>query len=115
MALQFAIIAVVTGAVLGTRYTVLILVPAVMFAMLFAVMVGVARGDGLWSVTLTTVLLGAAVQVGYVAGAALHIVVETAWAALVRGRSNPELNTFGPQWSPTSAAPRIRSPWPPRV
>jgi general stress protein CsbA len=115
MALQFAIIAVVAGAVLGTRYNVLILVPAVMFAMLFAVIIGVARGDGWWSLTLMTVLLGAAVQVGYVAGAALHIVVEKAWAGLVGGRSNPELNTLGPQWSPSSAASRIRHSWPPHV
>jgi hypothetical protein len=115
MALQFAIIAVVAGAVLGTRYNALILVPAVMFAMLFAVIVGVARGDGLWSVTLMTVLLGAAVQLGYVAGAALHIAIEAAWAGLVRGRSSPELNTLGPQWSPSSAAPRIRNSWPPQV
>jgi hypothetical protein len=84
--------------------------------MLFAVIVGVARGEGLWSVTLMTVLLGAAVHVGYVAGAALHIVVEAAWAGLVGGRrSNPQLNTLGPQWSPSSAAPRIRNSWPPRV
>jgi hypothetical protein len=115
MASEFAIIAIVAGAVLGTRYNVLILVPAVMFAMLFAVIVGVARADGFWSVTLMTVLLGAAVQVGYLAGAALHIVVETAWAGLVRGRSNPELNTLGPQWSPSSAAPRIGKSWPPQV
>jgi hypothetical protein len=115
MALQFAIIAVVAGAVIGTRYNVLILVPAVMFAMLFAVMAGVAPGGGFWSVTLMTVLLGTAVQVGYMAGAALHIVVETAWVGLVRGRSNPELNTLGPQWSPSSAAPRIRNSWPPQV
>jgi hypothetical protein len=115
MALQFAIIAVVAGAALGTRYNVLVLVPAVMFAMLFAVIVGVARADGLWSVTLMTVVLGAAVQVGYLAGAALHLVVEAAWTALVRGPSNRELGTLGPRWSPSSVAPRIRNSPPPRV
>jgi hypothetical protein len=108
MALQFAIIAVVAGAVLGLRYNVLILVPAVLFAMLFAVIVGIARGDGFWSVTLMTALLAAAVQIGYVAGAALQVGAGSIRATLARRRGNPDLGTLGPLWSSGPAAPRIR-------
>jgi hypothetical protein len=109
MALQFAIVAAVAGAVLGLRYNVLVLVPAVMFAMLFAVIVGIARGDGLWFVTLMTALLAAAIQVGYVAGAALQVGVGSIRAALARRRGNPELGAWGPLWSSRPAAPRIRN------
>ena len=67
MTRPLAIISLV-GIVLGLRYKVLILVPAVMFAVLFAIIVGVARADNFWSIVLTTVVLGTAVQLGYLAG-----------------------------------------------
>jgi hypothetical protein len=98
MALELAVISVVTGAALGLRYRVLILVPAVMFAMIFGVAVGVAHADSLWSVVLMTVMLGVAVQIGIVAGIALRAVVERALVSLNRGRG-PELScSLGSVW-----------------
>ena len=77
MALELAIIGVVVGIVLGLRYKVLVLVPAVLFAMISAIAVGVGRADSFWSIVLTTVALVIAVQLGYLAG----IVIQAAIAA----------------------------------
>jgi hypothetical protein len=75
MAFELAIIGVVVGIVLGQRYKILILVPAVLFAMIFAIIVGAARADSFWSIVLTTVALVVAVQLGYLAGIAIHAVI----------------------------------------
>ncbi len=68
MALEIVIIHVLAGAALGLRFKVVILVPALALTMLFAAMVGVTRGDQFWSIALATILLGTAIQVGYLAG-----------------------------------------------
>jgi hypothetical protein len=125
MALELAIIGIVAGAVLGLRFNVLALVPGIMFAMLAYVIVGVARADGVWSIILMAALLGVAIQVGYLAGAALHAVIEAIVAILTRGRNNHELRALGPAWPHTwrtrswqlapSAAVVRRRPQPPRI
>jgi hypothetical protein len=63
------------GIALGLRYKVLILVPAVTLAMIFAMIIGVARADHFWSVVLAMVVLGTAVQFGYLAGIAIRAAV----------------------------------------
>lgn len=68
MAIEVAVIGIVVGIVLGLRYKVLILVPAVMFATILIVIVGIAHRDGFWSIVLMAVELIAAVQLGYLAG-----------------------------------------------
>jgi hypothetical protein len=97
MALELAIISVVAGVVLGLRYKVLILVPAVMFAMMFAVIVGVARADSVLSVALMTVALAVAVQLGYLAGIFLRALIAWIYALLVRNRT-PRLSSLWPVW-----------------
>ena len=68
MALEIVIIHFLAGAALGLRFKVMILVPALTLTMLFAAMVGVTRGDQFWSIALAMILLGTAIQVGYLAG-----------------------------------------------
>jgi len=63
------------GIALGLRYKVLILVPAVTLAMIFAMIIGVARADHFWSIVLAMVVLGTAVQFGYLAGIAIRAAV----------------------------------------
>jgi hypothetical protein len=68
MALEIVIIHVLAGAALGLRFKVMILVPALTLTMLFAAMVGVTRGDQFWSIAVAMILLGTAIQVGYLVG-----------------------------------------------
>jgi len=68
-------VGVVAGIVLGLRYKILILVPALMVAMIFAIIVGVASADSFWSIVLTTVAVVIVVQLGYLAGIAIREVI----------------------------------------
>src|SRR5216684_9146850 len=68
MTLEIVIILVLAGAALGLRFKVMILVPALILTMLFAAIVGVTRGDQFWSIAVAMILLGTAIQVGYLAG-----------------------------------------------
>ena len=75
MALELATISVLAGIALGLRYKVFILVPAVTLAMTFAMIIGVARADHFWSIVLAMVVLGTAVQFGYLVGIAVRAAV----------------------------------------
>ena len=68
MALEIVIIHVLAGAALGLRFKVMILVPTLTLTMLFAAMVGVTRGDKFWFIAVAMILLGTAIQIGYLAG-----------------------------------------------
>jgi hypothetical protein len=66
--------------------------------MIFAIIVGIARADGLWSILLMMAALGVAVQIGYVAGMVLRAIAEWIFTSVNRGRG-PELScALGPVW-----------------
>ncbi len=75
MALELALISVLAGIILGLRYKVFVIVPAVALAMVFGMMAGIVRADPFWSIVLVMVGLGAAVQFGYLAGIAMRAIV----------------------------------------
>jgi hypothetical protein len=68
MALGLAIFGALVGVALGLRFKVLILVPAIGFAAVFALVVGLANGDTFGSILLAIVIVGIAIQFGYLAG-----------------------------------------------
>jgi len=92
MTFELAIISVLAGIALGLRFKVLILVPAVILAMIFAIIIGVARADTFWSIVLAMAILGAAVQFGYMAGIMLRAAVSSL-CTFTFGSRNPELNS----------------------
>ena len=80
------------GCVLGLRFKVLVLVPAVTLAMLGATVVGIARGDQYWFVVVAMILFGTAVQFGYLAG----IITRTGFASIrARRREAVTKQTLG--------------------
>jgi hypothetical protein len=74
MTLELALSAFLAGIALGLRYKVVILIPAIVFVMLFAMIVGIARGDRF--LLLAVAIPGAAIQIGYLAGAHIRAVVD---------------------------------------
>ena len=58
MTFELALPAFLAGIALGLRYRVVILIPAVALVILFAMIVGIARGDGLLSLIMAMVYLG---------------------------------------------------------
>ncbi len=87
MAFELAIICVLAGAVLGARYNVLVLVPAVTLAVVFAVIIGIARAYSFWSIVMATTMVAVAVQLGYLAGVATYAAIEAIRAARARDAS----------------------------
>ena len=67
--LTHTVVAMLSGAVLGLRYKVLILAPAITFALVFVV--GFAREAGIWWIALDMVVVTTALQLGYLGGSAL--------------------------------------------
>jgi hypothetical protein len=92
MTSELATICVVAGIALGLRYRVVILVPAVTLAIIFAMIVGIARADHFWSIISATAMLAMAVQLGYLAGIATRTAVGSICALAIGGR-NPEFNS----------------------
>jgi hypothetical protein len=72
MSLELAIISAFAGIALGLRYKVMILIPAVASLMMFATIVGIARGDHFWSIIWAAAILGTAIQLGYLAGISIR-------------------------------------------
>ena len=68
MALEI-IISFFAGAILGgMRFKVMGVVVAVLVSMLFAASVEVVGTDHFWSIVMAMILVGTAVQIGYLAG-----------------------------------------------
>jgi hypothetical protein len=70
--IALAVTNVLAGIVLGLRYRVVIPVPAVSLVVTFAVIVGIARGDHFWLIILAMVIVGTAIQLGYLVGIAIR-------------------------------------------
>jgi hypothetical protein len=72
MLVELATITFVAGIALGLRYRVVILLPVVVLVIIFALIVGIARGDPVWSIVLAAAISATAVQLGYLAGILLE-------------------------------------------
>jgi hypothetical protein len=69
MTLELVIISFVLGATFGgIGFKVMIVVPATLIAVMSAAMAGVAHADHFWSIIVSIILVGAAIQIGYLTG-----------------------------------------------
>jgi hypothetical protein len=68
--LILTVVTILGGALLGLRYKVFILLPAATFVLVFVIGVGVAHGDGIWSIALDMMVAATALQLGYAGGSA---------------------------------------------
>jgi hypothetical protein len=68
-----AALGVLTGVLLGLRFTILILVPAIIVVWVFTISIDIVGGMGFWWIALDLFVVSIALQVGYVVGAALSL------------------------------------------
>jgi len=59
---------ILLGAVLGTSFKVFILIPAIPHWMVAVTVVGIGRGDNLWTLAPAVILAATALQLGYLGG-----------------------------------------------
>jgi hypothetical protein len=74
--MTLTILSLLAGLVLGQRFRVLVLLPAIALALLVAVGDGMARADGIWWTALMAAAAVTALQIGYLIGLGIrHIPV----------------------------------------
>jgi hypothetical protein len=73
--MTLAMISLLVGMVLGQRFKVLILVPAMALALVLAVGTGVASADTVWSIVLMAAATTAGLQIGYFVGVGIRYVM----------------------------------------
>jgi hypothetical protein len=77
----FGLLGVLIGAVLGLRFKVFVLVPVICGASAVVVIGGIARGDTLWRLAFTMVVIATALQMGYFLGNVIRLVTGAARAS----------------------------------
>jgi hypothetical protein len=77
------IIGFVTGAVLGGRFKVLILIPAISLWLLATAGVGLVTAGDIWTVLLAMLLGTASLQIGYLTGTFICFIIATGRAARI--------------------------------
>ena len=85
---MLALLSFLTGTVLGMRFKVLVLLPAIACELPIALAVGIFRQPGLVSVTLVSAAAIACLQIGYLAGIAIR---HSLAAARMSGRRSTSL------------------------
>jgi hypothetical protein len=69
-----------TGAILGLRFKVVVLVPTIGLALVGAAIVAVAQGDQFWITAARLIVIAATIQIGYLAGLFSRAAVQTGGA-----------------------------------
>lgn len=80
---MITVIGILTGAVLGTRYKVLCLIPITLVAAGGLAVLGRVNGMSAGSIALSALALAVGLQIGYLAGATIRSVLRVALASSV--------------------------------
>lgn len=81
------LIYLLVGTLLGLRFKVLVLAPAVALAFALTTVVGIARGGASWHVLGSALIAVVGLQLGYLTGICIHYLTTAARKTLVRKRS----------------------------
>jgi hypothetical protein len=75
MMTMLAMTAMLIGAMLGLRFKVLILVPAIVIGSAATLGIGMAHSNSLWSILLAMALAITALQMGYFGGTIIRFII----------------------------------------
>jgi hypothetical protein len=84
-----AMICFLIGAMLGLRFKVLVLLPAIVVLLVATISVGIARSDSGWAILLATALGMVSLQLGYLAGTCTRFIPGHGRACKMRKTSLP--------------------------
>jgi len=76
------LVSFLVGAVLGQGFKVLVLVPAFAIALVVTIGAGIAHVDTVWSIVLTSATVAIGLQLGYLFGISVRLVLVAALARL---------------------------------
>ena len=77
-----ASICFLVGAVLGLRFKVLILIPAIGLSVLVVTANGIVIGESLWRLALVWVIPATSIQLGYIGGTVVQLLFRSAGVTL---------------------------------
>ena len=96
------ILSLLAGIVLGQRFRILILTPAILLTLLLTTGAGIARADSAWIIGLSAVMASACLQIGYLAGTGIRclLVARARGSSTAIGSSMPAGRSLGERQSP---------------
>jgi hypothetical protein len=74
------IISILFGTALGLRCKVFVLVPTIGLALAVVAVAGIAGGDGVWQLVATMAVVATFLELGYISGVVLRVVIGVAQA-----------------------------------
>ena len=80
-----AVIGILVGAVLGLRFKVLVLIPAMCVELAIVLTGGIAGGNRLWWIALAMIVIATSTQVGFFTGSVVRSVMAARIAADGKG------------------------------
>jgi hypothetical protein len=83
----FLVVSLLVGVVLGQRFRVSVLIPAIAVTLLLAIGFGVTRADTFWSTVLLVITAATSIQIGYLIGMGLDHVLTGSLVASTTSRS----------------------------
>jgi hypothetical protein len=75
------LISLLFGMVLGQRFRVLVVLPAIGLAWMVVISIGIVRGDAAWPIILLAVAVSVGLQIGYLVGIGIRVAMVTARAS----------------------------------
>jgi hypothetical protein len=78
------VLAALLGAVLGMRFKVLILIPAIGFALIVIIVDGIARGTNVYGILIAGIVASACLQIGYIFSIVTRYCIVSARAGRLR-------------------------------
>jgi hypothetical protein len=84
-----ATIGMLIGAALGTRYKVLVLVPAIALGLVAILAIGLFYGTPLPSISVASLLFVTCLQIGYLGGGLIRTLFASARLPNLRGAASP--------------------------
>jgi hypothetical protein len=78
--MTLAMVSLLVGMVLGQRFKVLVLMPTIAIALVFAIGAGMAHADTVWWIVLMAAAAATSLQIGYLIGIGIRYVLVAAQA-----------------------------------
>ncbi len=65
------------GVAFGLRFRIFVLVPIILLDLVAISAIGIAQGSSIWSITLANIIGATCLQLGYLGGALLKVLIST--------------------------------------
>jgi hypothetical protein len=108
-----ASVSALIGALLASRWKVLVLVPAIGAALPLVVLIGIARGEGAGALAADMAVTVASIEAGYIAALVANVLLDAARTAVMMAIVDGSVDRLTPASRAAPGRRRVRSPYTP--